>query len=491
MTYLAILTFLLFALTAAQNDTLSNLSLSEGSPAFKALFNPAVAGLEASLAIRFLYIQAIANYEIEAACHPAALSFFGTKDSILQELCSPVNCAVIRAYILFRINRQQYPVEAGRYGDYLKSIGLLPNDNSNDRTTPSGWANFVAERANNYLSNDGWNSQGDTSLPAALRNRYADTTNFVPANGAETPANNLPRALRWQPLMEESGSTGGFKAQVFNTPHLGLAKTLALTSTSVSGRNARPPYHEPDRNVLTLQDFLSMQHLLRNFFKLSRELTVQQRFLARWWENKRVSLLSFLPFYKRALHLSDWQETYIQLAQLIAMHDSVLVSWKEKRKHNSVRPTTMIKKFHGKRRIRVFISEDEGAGFILGNSYKPLFPVQSHPEYPSGSALLCTSALDALEAALGDIVGGSIPPYRMTATPGMFGFPHQQSIAVQYNSLREGAKECGQSRLWGGVHFPPSVQAAEELSRGIGLIAYKHVANLVNGTIPQNCKRCI
>lgn len=482
---------LLCALAAGQGNIIAKLSLEDGSPAFMALFNPAVAGLEASLGIRFLYIQAIARYEIAAACHPVALSFFGVKDSISPRLCTPTNRAIIRALVLFGINSQQFPIEAGPYGAYLRSIGLSPDSNSNNRGTANGFANFIADRANQYLSNDGWNSQGDTSIPAALRRMYADTTGFVPANKAGTPPDKLPKPLRWQPLEVATGSTGGFRSQTFNTPQLGSAKPLVLSRTAVSGRNSPAPYEEPDRRPLIRKDFLLIQRLLRGFFKTSRDLTVEQRFLARWWENKRISLLSFLPFYKKLLNLDDFQETYIQLAQLLAMHDSIIVGWKEKLKHNAVRPTTAIATFFGNRRIRVFISEQDGDGFILGKDYKPLIPVQAHPEYPSGSALLCTTGLDVLEFALESIISGPIPPYRMTFAPGSFGFPHQQPITVQLNSLRQGAEQCGEARLWAGVHFPPSITAGEELSKGIGLIAFRHVSSLINGTVPRNCIRCL
>lgn len=483
--------FLLIAAATCSADLLRALSFEEGSPAFLALFNPAVGTLEASLAIRYLYVQAIARYEVAAACNGKALSFFGTRDPISQHLCTPVNRALIRAYTLYRINRDQFPIEAAPFGSYLRSINLSPDDNSKNIFSPSGWANFVANRANRYLSNDGWNSQGDTSIPSPLRNAYGDTTGFIPTNKAETPADELPRPLRWQPLVQKSASTGGFKAQVFSTPQLGRVKPLALTPRGVARRKTRAPFSKPDNHNIVGQDLQLMRRQLDDFLSLSQGLTVKQRFLARWWENKRISLLSFLPFYAKKLQLSEWQETFIELAQRIAMHDSIIVAWKEKRKHNAVRPTTMIKRFFSGKTIRVFISEKDGSGKIPGEYYQPLFPVQSHPEYPSGSALLCTTALDALKQALMRTTNGSIPPYELRAGPGMFGFPHKKQIMVSYSSLSDAAKECGQSRLWAGVHFPPSIEEGEEVAKGIGISAYKHVAELVAGIVPQFCTRCL
>lgn len=481
---------LLFAATF-NAQTLEQLSFDEGQPAFNAIFNPTVGGLEASLAIRYLYIQAIARYEIAAACQPVALSFFGTKDPITGDLCTPLNRAIIRAYTLFRIYLQQFPTEALPFGEYLRSIGLFPMDSSADMSTTSGFANFLADRANEYLSTDGWNSQGNVSLPVALRKRYTDTTGFVPANKAETPVDLLPMPLRWQPLEEASGSTGGFKSQVFNTPQLGTATPLVITRGQVMNRRAASPYSDPDRPELSPADRALMLRQLQAFFRLSRGLTIEQRFLARWWENKRISLGSFLPFYSNRLGLSEWQETFIQLAQFIAQHDSIVVAWKEKVRINAVRPTTMIHKFFSGQLINVFISEENGAGRIPGVAYKPLLPVQSHAEFPSGSAMLCTTGLDALQTALDDVANISIPPYEVRFPARAFGFPHREEIFVRFETLRRGAEICGLSRLWGGVHFPPSVDAGERLSIGIGRRAYKQVAALVAGEVPQSCSRCL
>lgn len=439
-----------------------------------------------------MYVQAVARYELAAACHPTALSFFGTKDPIPSTFCNPVPRAVILAHLIYRINAEQFPIEAAPFGEYLAAQGLTPFSDSTDVSSTSGWANNIAERANKYFSSDGWNSMGNLDLPRSLRKRYGDTSGYVPTNNAEIPVEALPMPLRWQPLIEDSGATGGYKAQIFTVPHLGSAKPLALSKAAVSRRTMMPPYQQPNSlRFLNPSDNRMMEMMLRGFLKQSSELTAKQRFLARWWENKGASLNSFLPFYVKELGLSSFEQDYIRLAQMIAEHDSLIVGWREKRRHDLVRPTTMIQRYYRGRKIKVFISEDVGVKEINGEDYRPLTQVQAHPEFPSGSALLCSTGLQTLYLALKAIVGVTgLPPYQLSASKGMFGFPDKETIDVRFRSLREAAKSCGNSRLWAGVHFPPSIEAGDKLAKGIGTMAFKQVEALVSGQVPKSCTRC-
>lgn len=480
------------AIKPSDSSLLRRLDLSDGSPAFKALFPPSASLLEAPLAIRFLFVQTVARYELAAACHPTALSFFGTKDSIQSSFCKPTPRAVILAYLIHRINSEQFPVEAAPFGAYLAAQGLTPFSDSTDVSSTCGWANNIAKRANKYFSSDGWNSQGDPGLPSFLRKRYGDTSGYLPQNKAETPANALPMPLRWQPLIEDSGATGGYKAQIFTVPHLGSAKPLVLSKAAISNRTAKSLYLQPNSpRSLTPTDNRKMQLQLQEFLKLSSGLTAKQRFLARWWENKRVSLGSFLPFYSRKLGLSSFEEDYIRLAQGIAQHDSLIVGWHEKTRNDLVRPITMIQRYFSGRKIMVFVSEDVGVREINGEDYEPFIPVQAHSEFPSGSALLCSVGLESLELALRTIAGDkALPPYQLKASKGTFGFPHKETINVRFGTLTEAANNCGDARLWAGVHFPPSIDAGNKLAAGIGHMAFEQVQALVSGQVPRSCTRC-
>lgn len=464
------------------------LSFKEGTPSFSALFNPAVGGLEASLSIRFLYIDAIARYEAHAACNETALSFLGKNFKFRGARCSSNDIATLRAVIQAKVLEVQYPVEAKPLLDYLRSLHIVVDDNKNMNSL-SGNAMRIAKYLNMYLSNDGWHSQGDPLLPASLRKAYFDTTGFEPANKAEVPPSKLPRPLLWQPLQESSGSTGGFKYQVFNTPQLGSAKPLVITRANIEARTAPDPYQHPDVEGMSIGDQIEIENQVYDFLKTARDLTVRQRFLAKWWENKRISLGSMLPYYEKKLNLSDFEAAYINLSMLMAQHDSLIVAWKEKLRVNAVRPETVVRRMFAGKPIKVFVSESVGVQTIYGQDFKPFISTQAHPEFPSGSALICTTGVDALDTALKDL-RGKVPRYTRTFKRHEFGFQNKVPIKVSYDYLRQASEECGVSRLYAGVHFKPSVVEGEILSEGIGKAAYDHVRDLVHGRIPKVCARC-
>merc|ERR1712238_133250 len=55
---------------------------------------------------------------------------------------------------------------------------------------------------------------------------------------------------------------------------------------------------------------------------------------------------------------------------------------------------------------------------------------------------------------------------------GGFAIPHLQHLA----------EECGESRLWGGMHFTASVPAGVELCGGLGTLGVERVEFLRNGS---------
>ena len=50
------------------------------------------------------------------------------------------------------------------------------------------------------------------------------------------------------------------------------------------------------------------------------------------------------------------------------------------------------------------------------------------------------------------------------------------------NSLTELSDTCGQSRLWGGMHFTASIAGSHQLCDGIGQSGYQYVVGLLNGS---------
>ncbi|KAI0558788.1 PAP2/haloperoxidase-like protein [Gracilaria domingensis] len=218
-------------------------------------------------------------------------------------------------------------------------------DRSLDVTTPVGMGNMMGYRAAEYFSRDGFNSLGDMTRKLN-KQRFSDPTGYEPANIAGTDPSELPKPLRWQPLIQEDDGRGRFVSQVHITPHIGLtANPAALTREEVEARVHAGPYQNPDmENTLSEEDEATMRLLLDDFFSVSRNLTQQQIISARFWDNKFSSLALVQVYTGLAWQLSDFEVARVGLGDIIAQYDAIIVAWKEKRMHDLTRPTTMIRR---------------------------------------------------------------------------------------------------------------------------------------------------
>lgn len=80
-----------------------------------------------------------------------------------------------------------------------------------------------------------------------------------------------------------------------------------------------------------------------------------------------------------------------------------------------------------------------------------------HPEYPAAHAMITSSVMQAMNTVFGY-------NYHFTDhTYDFLGYPTRS-----YNSFEQAALECGMSRVYGGIHYLPSVDIAHVYGRYIG-----------------------
>lgn len=461
--------------------------------ALKFIFPPTLSKSTAPASVRYTYIVLTVFYHVLAACHPTALSFFGTKDEIPKVLCQPIPKAIILGFMLHRCIRVENPIEAATLARLISAFNVNVTNDSMNVSVPAGWANVQAARFLKYLGTDGWNSLGDENQEF-FRHRFADTTGYKPINHADLHPFQLKRPLRWQPLRRDNGR-GQFTSQVHIFPHIGLrAKPLVITRSDLDARQAPPPYKTPNRKQnLGYLDRIEMQRLIDEVLNISRGLTLEQIILAYWWENKALSIGSIVPFYVQALGLDEFMTIRLMLGGAMAQHDAVILSWKEKRRHDLVRPSTMIRRLRKGRREKSFVHEAMGVKVVNMSEWEPLIPEQPHSEYPSASAVLCTATLDHLKKGLKEIVGSlkTAPRLKLDIPNGYV--PRvflEKPFTVSFKSIGDMKKSCGMSRLYAGVHFSPSISAGNEIAKGLGGAAFRHMKDLVSGKVPRNCERC-
>lgn len=464
------------------------------NPAASAITPPSIIFAETPIVVRYTLIGAIAIYEPQAACQPNALSFFGVRDKINPEWCKSRDAnAIVQAFTLYRALSREFPQESEGFAQFLRGLGLEPASNSTNRKTKNGWANFVGDRISNFFANDGWNSLGDRST--GYRREFADYTGYRPANCATDDPRRLRRPLRWQPLIQEADGRGRFVSQIHVAPQIAVAvKPLVLTEQQVRNRMVQAPYDRPNRfGSIGLKDLMRVQSLLRETIQIAGSVTGFQRFLARWWNNKLLSTASISAFYEDAAGLSRFQIAQQFMGEMLSQHDALLVTWREKRRHDLGRPRTIMRYVRRGQKFRVFLDEERGFGRVSVEDWRPVLDEQPHSEFPSGSAALCTAAMEHIHtyvsAKLGP--GRPVPPMKFKFQVDSLPFFMSMDRTVSFRGPAQAAENCGESRLWAGVHFRPAVRAGNKIGRGIGKLVFAHIKMLERGVKPPGCRRCL
>ena len=86
-----------------------------------------------------------------------------------------------------------------------------------------------------------------------------------------------------------------------------------------------------------------------------------------------------------------------------------------------------------------------------------------HSEYPSGSGCICLAVAQFIDEFLSDQYGDS----SIETT-----WDFEALGPVTFTDMKELADVCGESRLWGGMHFTPSVPDSYTLCDGVGTQGY-------------------
>lgn len=89
-----------------------------------------------------------------------------------------------------------------------------------------------------------------------------------------------------------------------------------------------------------------------------------------------------MPFYEKALNLSEETKARICLREAIAQYDASHLAWREKTNHDLARPKTLIYRLRANVYVRAYKISEQRAGFVEDFEWEPLIPIQPHAEYP-------------------------------------------------------------------------------------------------------------
>ncbi|QNF33059.1 vanadium-dependent haloperoxidase [Adhaeribacter swui] len=129
-------------------------------------------------------------------------------------------------------------------------------------------------------------------------------------------------------------------------------------------------------------------------------------------------------------------ETYTLVS--VAVADGFISCWDEKYRSALIRPETV---------INTYIDKD----------WVPLLQTPPFPEYPSGHSVISTAAAVALTELYGDNFAYT------DSTEIVFGLPPRQ-----FKSFHQAAEEAAVSRLYGGIHYIPSITNGQTEGRQVG-----------------------
>merc|ERR1739838_1103385 len=106
---------------------------------------------------------------------------------------------------------------------------------------------------------------------------------------------------------------------------------------------------------------------------------------------------------------------------------------------------------------------------IKARDFEALIRVMPHPEFPSGSSCLCSTYMEFVDEYTSRHLNGTIQ--NITA------------FGQTYADMTEVADICGESRLWGGMHFKAAIPAGVEICKGLGSMAVDFVDSIKDNTV--------
>jgi len=224
-------------------------------------------------------------------------------------------------------------------------------------------------------------------------------------------------------------------------PYFGNCRNFMSVFSQTTTPDPPYPYSE-----VAGSDFYKM---VDNDYTISKTLTTDQKNIAFFWNDVGVNV-GYTPMGHCISILNQvLDNSNASLATAIvsytragiAMWDASIVCWRSKYKYNQLRPVTYIQK-------------------VIDPAWLPLITTPAHPEYPAAHAFITSSVMEALTSVFGNRYDFTDHTYDFLSYP-----------SRTYSSFDDAALECGQSRIYGGIHYQPSVDVGHEFGSAIGRAA--------------------
>jgi hypothetical protein len=428
-------------------------------------------GGDATLVLRFTTMTTNAWFDATAPYHPSAVGVYTRLGRQSEDTTRNINIAVL--YSSFRVFMSLLPAYEDTWRAMLTDVGLDPDDDSVDANTPIGLGNLGGQGVVSGREHDGMNQLGYGGGILYNPTPYRDYTGYEPVNTAY----ELKKPSRWQPDMQRQG-TGIYKIQQFVTPQYAFVEPYSYDDPDefyfpppVKSRKApKAPYKAQADEVLAA----------------SANLTDERKLTAELFDNKILSLgfSAIFAAQSRGLPLLDF--IHLDFLTNMAAFDAGIAVWKWKREYDAVRPFSAIRHVYGDALVTAWGGPGQGTVSDLpASQWQSYLEEADHPEYPSASSCFCTAHAQAARLFLGDDNLGFPVEYLQGTSRIEPGITPANDTVLLFPTWTAFANDCGQSRVWAGVHFQSAVD--ESLSRcGVfGDRAFDYLNALRDGYAPE------
>lgn len=429
-------------------------------------------GSDASILLRYTTLITNAWFDAIAPYHPTAIGVYsnlGRRPESERVTNHYKNIAMF--YATYRVLNSLMPSQNAKWRDMLQSVGLDPDDNSTDLSSPIGIGNVAGKSIIAVREHDGMNQLGDERGSMYSKQPYADYTGYRPKNTAY----QLKYPSNWQPNVVTTGN-GMFSVQQYVTPQYALVKPYSFDNPN--------KFHAPNPVNSNVRNLKAYKAQADEVLKASAELTDEHKMIAELFNNKINSLGFSVLFVTQSQGLSLDEFVHVDFLTNLAAFDGGIVVWNEKTKYDAVRPFSAIHHLYNKKNLTAWGGPGKGTVKNMpGAEWRSYLNTADHPEYPSGSSCFCAAQAEAMRRFTGTDTLGWVVPQLAGSSQIEPGITPKKTFNISFPTWTDFEQTCGISRVYGGVHFNSAVQASKDLCKPIGDTAYDFVKSHIDGAI--------
>ncbi|GAA2091486.1 DUF6851 domain-containing protein [Actinomadura alba] len=428
-------------------------------------------GTDATLVFRIAALASVAHFDAIAPYRPTAVGIYsnlGRRPA--EESAGNRNRNIAILYASYRVYNSLIPEGAADWRKIMTDVGLNPDDDQENATTAIGIGNLAGKSVNAARLHDGMNQLGDAGGRKYNLQPYADYLGFKPANTAY----EIRDPSLWQPAVVTKGN-GIFQVQQFVTPQLMVTKPFTYDDPK---KFLIPPPHNSDYEG----NRAGYKRQTDEVLAASAGLTDATKMRAEFFDDKfrGIGYSSAVVALNRGIGIDKFID-HVTAAD-IGVFDASISVWYDKWKYQAVRPFTTVRVLYGGQKVTAWGGPGKGTVEDLpAKDWRPYLGTPDHPEYPSGSTAACAATAQAGRRAFGtdDItLSYTFAKGSSSVEPGL---TPTAATTLSWTTWSDWLRDCGLSRLNGGVHFKAAIEASKKLGPQFGDRSYDLVQAHVAG----------